>query len=503
MIDKVIKGSTEALERWGPVVEGISDPYVRKVTAVLLDNQAKAIMAEKSKLDEDISAATTTTGKLGTFQKFAFPIVRRVFPELIFNKIGAVQPMEGPTSQIFYLGSSRQYGATEQVLYSKYNLTYRNRTASAVGGSGLDADTGSVVFSSLFGANKGSASTTMGGQIAAWPNTNTILGYNLSAGERLTGSGIPEVNLHIEQQAVVARSRKMRALWTIEASQDLKAYHNIDLENEVTQLMSKELQLEIDRELIEDIRNIAYDPNQIALGGWFRDALDNGNSNNFRFVGGHDNFTPAAFLYDFTNVPTNPSGTASNVYVIDFTSTALPFAPQHVGHVYANLLAVINFASNDIYKTTFRGPGTWLLTSPIMAALLESAAKLEGGMRREDGPTNITPNSIEYKGKFAGKYDLFVDPMYPEDEILVGYKGSSPLDSGFMYCPYIPLENLPTITDPESFQPRKGIMTRYGKAAVTPESRFYRIVRVIGPTANYLFPPFLKATGNTPGGFFS
>jgi hypothetical protein len=124
-----------------------------------------------------------------------------------------------------------------------------------------------------------------------------------------------------------------------------------------------------------------------------------------------------------------------------------------------------------------------------MAAMLESAAKLEGGLARNDGPTNIGNTSIEFKGKFAGRYDLFVDPMFPTDEIMMGYKGSGPMDSGFIYCPYIPLQQLPTITDPESFQPRKGILTRYGKVAIQPASRFFRIIRVVGATGNHLLRP--------------
>ena len=108
-----------------------------------------------------------------------------------------------------------------------------------------------------------------------------------------------------------------------------------------------------------------------------------------------------------------------------------------------------------------------------------------------------SPTSITYKGKFAGKYDLFIDPMYPEDEIMIGYKGSGPMDAGYVYCPYIPLQQLPTITDPQTFQPRKGILTRYGKAAVAPASRFYRIIRLVGLTANFLFQPGVKVQAST------
>jgi hypothetical protein len=167
------------------------------------------------------------------------------------------------------------------------------------------------------------------------------------------------------------------------------------------------------------------------------------------------------------------------------------FAPQHVGHIYSNLLALINHASQDIYKTTMRGPGTVLITSPLVASLLESAAKLEGGLPEKDGPTNMG-NRIEYRGKFAGKYTLIVDPLFPEDEIIIGYNGTNPMDAGFVYCPYIPLMPIQTITDPETFQPRKGIMTRYAKAAVAPAQRFYRVIRLVGAGKNYLTPSIAR-----------
>ena len=498
------------VEKWSPVLEGISDQYTAKVTAILLENQAKSIVA--SQVNEDLSAGATTTGRLGTFQKFAFPLVRRVFPELIFNKIGSVQPMEGPVSQIFYLGSVRQSDTVADVLYSKYNLTYKGLTTSGIGtsvsgGTGkMDLDLDSPAWtSSLYNDTRGSVSTTYGGKIASWPSATTMLGWSVSAGERLKGGQIPELNITIEQQPVVARTKKMRALWTIEASQDLKAYHNLDLERELTELMSKELELEIDRELLEDLRALAYNVSgTTGVGGWTMSTLDNANSNNFGSTGGAgpdgNTFTPAKFEYDQPTMPATKFGThgdtsQSNVFVIDFSSSSLPFAPQHVGHVYANLLGALNFASQDIYKTTHRGPGNWIVTSPLIGAMLESAAKLEGGIGpKTDGITNMGANKIEYRGKFAGKYDLFIDPLWPEDEIMMGYKGGSPMDGGFVYCPYIPIEALPTITDPETFQPRKGILTRYAKAAIQPAHRFYRILRIVGPASNYLYLPYAKTT---------
>ena len=548
------------VQKWEPVLEGIDSDYTRRVTAQLLENQAKSIIDEKIRnIDEAISAAATTTGQLGTFQKFAFPLVRRVYPKLLANSLVGVQPMQGPVSQVFYLGNSRakEGGATNQTVFSKFNLTYAGNVAQRIGSAsgtgaerqdgtggkqgtfvdkdgtdivtqtaGLDGDdTGTFDVSNVLfvSANAtgdlemrgaGAPSGTMGGQIAAWPNTNFVGGYNLSGGERLTGTGIPEMTFHIEQEAVVANTRKMRALWTLEASQDLKAYHNLDLERELTDLLSKELQLEIDRELIEDLRMIAYGLRDRNLGGVNQNIMDKsyinmGNATDGVYPGLDGNsaatgtFVPAQFTYDFDGAEGTGTATEfgsakvdSNIFVIDFSQSSLSLYPRHVGEVYANLLAIINLASQDIYRTTMRGPGNWLLTSPLVASLLESAAKLEGGVMPNDGPTNIGRNSIEYKGKFMGRYDLYVDPMYPTDEILVGYKGQNAMDAGYVYAPYIPLQQLPTITDPESFQPRKGILTRYGKVQIEPMNRFYRIIRIIGPTSNYLFSPFARNDAN-------
>ena len=520
-----IGGSERLTNKWEPVLEGINDNYTRKFTAALLENQAKSILNDRQKMISEAAVAdgTTTVGMLGTFQKFAMPIVRRVYPNLIFNQLGATQPMQGPVSQVFYLGHNRVYGDVVENIYSKMRLTYQGLVANAIGSSsgtgqgtfdgGVSGGLNQEKYANGFDASSvirdeyGSPSTTMGGKIASWPDDKTTLGWTVSAGERLSGTGIPEISLQIQTQPVTARTRKMRALWTLEASQDLKAYHNLDLEQELTSLLSNELQLEIDRELIEDMRMIAYGFGDKAtndpFGGWYPGSLDpRNNPNNLTgFYGknstgdGATEFSPGGFEYDIeADQRSNEAPTKnSNIFVVDLTyfqnGTGTTFAPQHVGHVYANLLATINFASQDIYRTTFRGPGSWMITSPIMAALLESAAKLEGGLAPNDRPTNIGNTSIEFKGKFAGRYDLFVDPMFPTDEILMGYKGSGPMDSGFIYCPYIPLQQLPTITDPETFQPRKGILTRYGKVAIQPASRFFRVIRVVGATADFIVRP--------------
>ena len=493
MIDTEIMepgADSATMAKWAPVLEDIEDSYTQRVTAQLLENQAKAIMSER--LDE----AQTQTQNLGTFQKFAFHLVRRVFPELLANKICGVQPMSGPVSQIFYLGSDRTDSVQTTTLYSKYDLTWGGMTTSAIGvpdgnpgeapGGSIDNNTFTTADLDITGTNAGHPSATYGGMIADFPmgQSKTTWGFSMSAGELLTGTGIPDMTFHIEQQPVVARTRKMRALWTLEASQDLKAYHNMDLERELTELLSSELRLEIDRELIEDLRMIAYDVTGL-LSPFNRTNLDWSNSNNFagpatiNGAGGDSDF--GNFQSNFTSTTNPAGGSTENVFLMDWSSSTLNFAPRHAGDVYANLLALINIASQSIYKTTHRGPGNWILCAPVIASLLESSARLQGGIDKSDGPTNMGKNGISYVGKFMGRYDLYVDPLYPEDEILMGYKGSSPMDAGYVYAPYIPLQGLPKVVDPNTFQPRKGLITRYGKAAITPESRFYRVIRFAGP----------------------
>ena len=526
-------------EKWEPILEGITNESTRQMTAVLLENQAKSILTENAREHGTLEEATTV-GNLGTFQKFAFPLVRRVFPELIANKICGVQPMQGPVSQIFYLGYNRAGrdaggAALSDVVYSKYRMVYGGRMGKAQSNLGtLDsaaAAAGSGAFNlsglsavdntdSLATAGNDPSKLTAGARIANFPNSG-IAGpqFFVSAGERLAGSGIPEVNFTIEQQSVTARTRKFRALWTLEASQDLRAYHNLDLERELTELLSKEVALEIDREIVESIRNLAYGLKPGLNGAQWDSYNNGGNSNDFGNTGlpmgaGTNTATGAqgSFTYDqpfggeggaesdVYGLGSNPGAGSmpsaaergSNVFFVDFGTTALGLAPRHVGEVYSNLIAVVNFASQDIYRTTLRSAANYLICSPFVAAMLQSAAKLEGGIASSEA--GQLGASIQYKGKWMGQYDVYVDPLYPEDEILVGYKGASPMDSGFVYAPYIPLQMLPTITDPNTFQPRKGLITRYATATINPASRFYRIIRIVGADSRYLTTPFLKAS---------
>ena len=486
-------------EKWAPILEGVNDQYTRETTAVLLENQARHVLAEQSKSGM-LEEATTAVGNLGTFQKFAFPLVRRVFPELIANKVVGVQPMQGPVSQVFYLGMDRTGTDTSQDksrtegVYSKKKLTYKGATSVGIGNTGgLDANSGTFAgakgdLQTPSDLSAGMLTRTMGGDIAAFPVSGSLSQFITSAGEKLGDSStnpIPDLSFHIEQQAVIAKTRKFRALWTIEAAQDLKAYHNLDLERELTDLLGKEVALEIDREILEDLRSIAYDAIDSDNPLFNRASLDNAGSNKFPQI---DAGPLGDYEYGFTPDNAVGLGAHKNVTFVDFATTALSLAPRHVGEVYSNLVAAVNFAAQDIYKTTFRGAGNYIITSPLVAAMLQSAAKLEGGI--DSGEAGALGASIQYKGKWLGQYDIYVDPMWPEDELLIGYKGTNAMETGYIYSPYIPIQMLPTVVDPNSFQPRKGLITRYGKTAISPSSRWYRIIRLVGADSRYLTQPF-------------
>ena len=216
----------ELLKRWEPLLEGISDQGMAYQTARLMENQAKSFVAQKLR-EEEITTGTTTVGKLGTYQKWAFPMIRRIYPELVFNKIGSTQAMDGPVSQIFYMGNSRVYGNSVQTMYSQFRITplglaaqpiYSTSSTNSAGWgtasngnlSGLQVTGPSLNFdtSNVINGTNGSPSTTFGGKLASWPNENSTLGWSVSAAERLRNSGIPEVTMHIQKQTVQARERE-------------------------------------------------------------------------------------------------------------------------------------------------------------------------------------------------------------------------------------------------------------------------------------------------------
>lgn len=245
---------------------------------------------------------------------------------------------------------------------------------------------------------------------------------------------IPELDIRIESQAVTASGRKLKAKWTPELAQDLAAYQNLDAEVELTQILSETIALEIDREILGDLLYGATGANFF----WSR--------------------KPGNFL-DYTN--------GNSVTGAAFTGT--------VREWYETLIETIIAAANTIHRKTLRGAANFVVTSPDVCTILE-ASVLYKPVLSMDPKESMLSIGTEKIGSLNNRFTVYKDPYFPRNKILVGYKGSSFLETGFVYAPYVPLIVTPTIYAPEDFTPRKGVMTRYAKKMV--RSDFYGTVTV-------------------------
>lgn len=256
---------------------------------------------------------------------------------------------------------------------------------------------------------------------------------------------IPEIDIKIEAIPVTADTRKLRARWTPELAQDLNAYHSMDAEVELTQILSQQIALEIDREVLGDLLRQANG----AVRYWSR--------------------KPGVFVDKTTGVVQN------------FAST-LSTGPSFTGNVaewYATLVETIVDAANEIHRKTLRGSANFIVTSPDVATILESSVMYKPSIKFDGAGQASAPFVIgaEAIGTISNRFTVYKDPFFPRNRILVGFKGGSYLETGYVYAPYVPLIVTPTIYGPDDFTPRKGVMTRYGKQMV--RSDFYGVVNVL------------------------
>ncbi len=451
--------------RWSKtgILKGIEDPYVRSATAVLLENQRL------------INETSTDTSDVAQFKRISIPLVRRIYPQLIANKIVSVQPLLGPTGLVYYLrfryssnkgairGASNNGGfpgddvnslqqlasgeANLDIFYSSQFVQNETQTnggstvtssfvlehtpilAGTVTGTVYDGATAVYTFVVPSGSSSlsltaigspsptvssGSLNITTGELSLTWsaaPGTNSVVvsyEYNMECNQDL-----PEINLVIESEEIAAKTRKLKAVWSYEAQQDLRSQHNLDAEAELTGVLAQEINLEIDREVIQDLRN-----NAGTVAAWD-------------------------------------------------LATALG---DTIKEKYEALYVKIVEVSNVIHKKTLRGGANFLVTSPEVASIFETAT---AGFAPAPSETFTSSLGIQYVGTVANRYRLYKDPLFPTNQILMGYKGDSYMDSGYFYCPYVPLTQTPVVLDPESFCPRKGILTRYGKKLLREGAKFY------------------------------
>ena len=244
---------------------------------------------------------------------------------------------------------------------------------------------------------------------------------------------IPEIDIKVDSVAVTANTKKLKAKWTPELGQDLNAYHNLDAEVELTSILSEQIALEIDQEILEDL--VAG-----ATAGTF-----------------YWSRRPGRFLTRDTGAAISTNAN-ENLLGADFTG--------NVSEWYETLLETVNDVSAQIHRKTLRGGANFLVCGPEVSNILEFTSGFKARVTHDDDKGSAGAVNV---GNISKKWDVYVDPYFPRNVVLVGRKGSSFLESGYVYAPYVPLQTTPTIFGVEDFVPRKGVMTRYAKKMVLPD----------------------------------
>jgi len=261
-----------------------------------------------------------------------------------------------------------------------------------------------------------------------------IVGFNYP----LEGNeNIPEIDIKVDQIAITAQTKKLKAKWTPELGQDLNAYHNLDAEVELTSILSEQIALEIDREILADLVNGAT----AGVYYWSR--------------------SPGLFVNRTTG-----EEVGANTAAPDFTGT--------VSEWYETLVETMNDVSAQIHRKTLRGGANFCVVSPEVANILEFTSGFRANVTADADKGMV---GAVKAGSLSRKWDVIVDPYFPRNVVLMGRKGASFLESGYVYAPYVPLQTTPTIFGPEDFVPRKGVMTRYAKKMVRPDMYGLVIVR--------------------------
>ena len=250
-------------------------------------------------------------------------------------------------------------------------------------------------------------------------------------------ANIPEIDIKVDSIAITAKTKKLKAKWTPELGQDLNAYHNLDAEVELTSILSEQIALEIDREILADLVNGAT----AGTYYWAR--------------------SPGLFVNRTTGAEVGASTKAP-----DFTGT--------VSEWYETLVETINDVSAQIHRKTLRGGANFIVVSPEVANILEFTAGFRGSVTHDDEKGSVGAVKV---GSISKKFDVIVDPYFLRNVVLIGRRGSSFLESGYVYSPYVPLQTTPTIFGPEDFVPRKGVMTRYAKKMVRPDMYGLVVIR--------------------------
>ncbi len=394
-------------EKWAPVLDDttnssqIKDTYRRKVTAVVMENTERALQSQRQQLDETVPASSTAN--VANYDPVLIGLIRRAMPKLIAFDLIGVQPMTMPTGLVFAVRSRYTSDTGTEALFNEADSGFS-------GGNALGTQTGT-----------GPTDTTNG--LAPWsgtPNFTRPTGVTTAAGEDFGyGTTLNEMTFTIEKQTVTAKERALKAGYTVELAQDLKAVHGLDAEAELSNLLSNEVIAEINREVVRNLYTVAVPGAQ-------------------------------------TNVQT------AGTFDLDVDANGRWSVERFKG-----LMFQIERDANRVAQTTRRGRGNFILCSADVASALAMAGKLDIGGLNSGEALAVDDTGNTFVGVLNGKYKVYIDPYMANGDTnqfyLIGYKGSSAFDAGMFYCPYVPLTMYKAI-DPTSFQPKIAFKTRYGLA---------------------------------------
>ena len=413
----------ELNNKWKPVLEHsdlpeIKDAHKRLVTATVLENTERALREAgggQQLLGEAESTNTVGSGNIANFDPVLISLVRRSMPNLIAYDVCGVQPMNGPTGLIFAMRS--QYAnssdpSVAEAFYNEANTGHASRLGAGLTFANTGAGSATAVGANTVGTAPDSANNA--------GNTfyNYTMGLLVGSAELLGANStfiFPEMGFSIEKVTVSAKTRALKAEYTLELAQDLKAIHGLDAESELSNILSGEILAEINREVV---RSIIITAEKGATDG-----------------------TTTAGIFD---LDTDSNGRWSV-------------------EKFKGLLFQIERECNQIAKQTRRGKGNVIICSSDVASALQMAGVLDYAPALNTSSLNIDDTGNTFAGVINGRIKVYIDPYAGTNFLVVGYKGSNPFDAGLFYCPYVPLQMVRAV-DPGSFQPKIGFKTRYGMA---------------------------------------
>ena len=520
------------------LLEGLGNETSKNNMSTLLENQAKQLVTEASNTGGGSGAGTFTAGTGAQWAGVALPLVRKVFGQIAAKEFVSVQPMNLPSGLVFYLdfqyGTNHSPFTSGNSLYGDTSANFGNTNTGGLYGAGrFNYSTNQTSSIQVAAANVYTASWSdlnFDGQysasavanefdvvqfpvtnltsydeeavrafqlfsqsgdgntnITAYPQFTRISGTNLlfvitSSHATTAGGGanpatlacnvsyslaptmadigdfeegnnnlngdnnpitIPQINVQLRSEAIVAKTKKLKAVWTPEFAQDLNAYHSLDAEAELTSIMSEYISLEIDLEILDMLIESAAAGTEIWSAKNNR-AITAGGTTDAQHLSANGNFSDLGFY-------------------------------NSQGQSIQTLGTKIQKLSNIIQQKTLRGGANFLVCSPSVGTILESIPGFAANTDGDAAKMNYA-FGVQKVGQLNGRYQVYKNPYMTENQILLGFRGSQFLEAGAVFSPYVPLIMTPMVYDPNTFVPRKGLLTRYAKKMLRPE--FYGIIKV-------------------------